>query len=538
MNNEKNTDNLNENEEIKAEADTADAEKGMPEEEIAEEAKTGNHKTFKEYVSSPKFKHGGIATAFTAGFIAVVILLNVLVSILTAKFPSLNIDMTNSGANTLSAQAVKVVNSVKQDTTIYIIATQEQVKNDTIGADYGYKYSQVATLAEKMTEKNSKIKLQYIDLDKNPDFSAKYQSDSLTAGDVVVKTDKRYRVLTISDLFDTQQSSDDGTTQTYSMVDGALASAVSQTNTETLPVVALETGHSPKLDTTSLKRLLNNNNFEVKEFNSLTESVPKNAQMLVLPTPTSDYTDDEIKKMDTFLSDRSLAATRSLVVTFFPSQGSIPKLSNFLKEWGISVENAVIVESDQTKVVANNASINLVQIGTKLNLNSGATYTNVTMPYSCPVKQLFDAQGGVTTYSLATSYESSYLVKSTDTEATSSKTKASYNTAVLAQKSLSINSKSYQANVIALGSTYMLESQFLDSSVFGNAKYTVDLMKYATGTTNNDTGVIVNQVVTNTTDIGISQAAAKVLGLGVITLIIPLGVLAAGIVVYFRRRHL
>ena len=43
---------------------------------------------------------------------------------------------------------------------------------------------------------------------------------------------------------------------------------------------------------------------------------------------------------------------------------------------------------------------------------------------------------------------------------------------------------------------------------------------------------------TNTSDIVMSTAQTNVLGLGIFTVLIPLLTILAGILVYFRRRHL
>lgn len=539
MNNEKNTNTPAENEElnevqeaeeVKAEEQEIQSADGT-EDVVFEVKKKKDRKTFHEFLRSPKFKHGGIATAFTAGFIAIVILLNVVVSILTTRFPSMNIDMTKSGTNTLTEQSIKVAQAVKYDTTLYIIGTEQQVKGDS-------NYSQVASLAAKFAEKNNKIKVSFVDIEKDPTFATKNSiTETLSAGEVVVKSEKRNRVLTQNDLFTSQQDSTTGETVYYSQVDSALASAVNQVNSDTLPVAAFETGHSPLVDASAFKTLLSNNNFETKDFNSLTDAVPENAQLLVIPAPSTDYTDAELQKLDAFLSNTKVAGSRSLVVTFDPSQAAMPKLANFLKEWGIAVKTAtVIAETDTSKVVSSQyPSYILTQIGTKLALGGKSDYGYVVMPQTCPIDVLFDTQGDVTAYSLATSYESSYLATAKTSDASK---KASYNTAALAQKSISVSGKSYKANVVALGSSAMLSSSFLNASAFGDSKYVIDLMRYGTGTSNNDTGVTINPVQTNVTDITINSAVATGLGVGVFTILIPLCVLIAGIFVYLRRRHL
>ena len=155
---------------------------------------------------SHKGKYRGISLAMTAGFLVVVILLNVVVSLLAERYPSMNLDLTEGHVNTLSDSAAEIASNVQNPTTIYIMASEDIAKSDTLLAEYGIKYSQVSALAEKMAERNSNISVEYIDLDQNPAFASEYQDDGLMTADVLVKTDKRYRVLAYTDLFDVQYS--------------------------------------------------------------------------------------------------------------------------------------------------------------------------------------------------------------------------------------------------------------------------------------------------------------------------------------------
>lgn len=65
---------------------------------------------------------------------------------------------------------------VQNPTTIYIMASEDIAKSDTLLAEYGIKYSQVSALAEKMAERNSNISVEYIDLDQNPAFASEYRT--------------------------------------------------------------------------------------------------------------------------------------------------------------------------------------------------------------------------------------------------------------------------------------------------------------------------------------------------------------------------
>lgn len=93
---------------------------------------------------SNKFKRGGMATLMTVVFVAIVIVLNVVVSALAERFPSMDIDMTAQGLNTLSDQAIEIAQSIDEDTTIYLIGSEDAYENNQIYSSYGLEYSQVA----------------------------------------------------------------------------------------------------------------------------------------------------------------------------------------------------------------------------------------------------------------------------------------------------------------------------------------------------------------------------------------------------------
>ena len=490
----------------------------------------------KEYFHSTRFKHGSVSTAITAAFLVVIILINVVVSLLGERFPSMNFDMTTGGINTLSEEALGIVDSVASPTTIYILTDEATAKTDSLLSAYGIKYSQISILAGKIAERNSNIKVEYVDMDQNPSFKNQYSSLDLQEGNVLVASEKRNRLLGDSDLFEVSYSSDYTSVDSYSKVENALASALNSTNADTVPVVALDTAHNEMIDTSTLKRLLQTNNFDVVDFSLLTEAIPENAQMVVLGVPSTDLTQEEVKKLEDYLGNTSNMNDRSLMVSYHASQGDLPNLAEFMAEWGMGVQTAVVYESDPNNYVySNDASSFLAETDSSITLNdSTSTYQNLIMPQSSPIDILFDSKGSITVDSLVKSKSTSYLV----TEAGAQEQKASYTLAALSQNTLTAGEESCKANVIAWGSAPALITGILDQNAYGDGKYIVDLTRYATGADSDAGTVSIESALTNTSDIVMSTAQTNVLGLGIFTVLIPLLTILAGILVYFRRRHL
>ena len=124
----------------------SNTEEKSDEKSINKKAPKKKSKKFKNRINKSKIRRRGISSAFTAGFIVIVVLINIIVGTLSDRFPSMNVDLTQESMNTLSQKACEIVDKVNVPTKIYILATEAQTKGDFILAEYGIKYSQVGEL--------------------------------------------------------------------------------------------------------------------------------------------------------------------------------------------------------------------------------------------------------------------------------------------------------------------------------------------------------------------------------------------------------
>lgn len=531
--------------------ETEEAEKSEGSEKSEKKGGKKGKASLKKKLNTPKFKHGTMALAMTAGFIVIVVLVNVVVGILGDRFPSMNWDMTKSSSNTLSDKAAEIVDGVTQPTEISLILTEEEAKSNQY-------YSQVAALMEKMAERNRNITVQYVDADANPGFVAPYTEDGLTSGGVLVKTEKRTRVVTQDELFPSQINYSTYQTVRYNDVDSALAGAVSAVNVETMPIVAFDTGHNEGMDTTYLESFLKSNNFDTVSFNLLTEEIPEEAQVVLLAVPQTDLSSEEAAKITAYLKDETITVDRTLMVLYHPGQTELPVLNALMNEWGLDVKPSVIVENDTTKVLAASTMaagldfVSSVAMTTTTNSEGEETSYNVVnkersdygylrTPMANPVTALWELRNEVSVEILLTSSaQSQSAVSNAETgelEMTSEEQSAQ-NVAAVGTKLVKYDNTGYRnAKVMAFGSMFFFDESILKSSTFGNDDYAVDLFNFATGTktssaiTSNPTAMITNDLV-------IDATTMKVLGLWIFTILIPVGFLVAGLVVFLKRRHL
>ncbi len=510
----------------KSDEDKKEAEEIAETEEPEEEPKKKKGKKSNPF-KTEKFRRGSMGFAFTVVFIALLVVVNVIFSVLEDKYPSMKIDLTSQKLNSLSESTKSVAENLTSDIEIYIIGEEDAIRNDQLYSSYNVKYSQLANLCDRLAE-NDKITVKYVDPDADPSFISQYSDDNLSSGMVLIKSDKRYRVLSVSDLFEINYDESYNAVN-YTKVDGALANAMYLVDMDTVPVIAVDTGYGELLSDdyrSSLDELLEGNCFEIEEFNLLTDDIPEDATMVMLLTPTTDLTADDVEKLNTYLSTGDISHT--LFVTGYPTAGELPNLSSLLEEWGLKMESGtVLVETDTSKTISSSATYMFVNATDDI---LSGTYSNLLAINAMPVDILFEENGDIKTYPLI---ETSSTVYTSTGETESDPDTDTYTVAALAQKT----DGDVKRNVVAYGDTNSLYA-YMSNSTFGNADFILDLVQYCTDTSDTSVGLTVESTQTTTRDITASTATCVIVGLFIFTIAIPLVIVILGIVVFVRRRHL
>ena len=486
-----------------------------------------------------KFKRGGVATALSVVFIAIVVALNLLVSALTDRFPSLDIDLTAQKVNSLSDQALEIAKNVDREVTIYLIGTQEGYEQNQIYSSYvqrGMQYSQVSSLVKRLVEANPLISMEYVDPDTNPEFISQYESDSLATGKVLVESDLRHTVLTVNDLFIINQET--GST-INSKVDSALAGALELVNMDTVPVMSIITGHGEMLSTSNMAAFVDNmeqNNFQVEEVDILTQEIPENTQVLMIAIPTTDFSTEEIDKIRAYLDDETRDQQVTLLVSAYPSQGELPNLAAFLEEWGVQVGTGVVAETDSNYAAYDARGVLVTASPLVLTSN---TYSRLLSYYSAPITLTFEENNGISTTPLWTTQDSAYVITADMTEEDAANPETGEQVvASLSSKDVEVNGETYARNVVVFGSSDLFTDNFMGTSAFEDSTYMNDLLLDLTDT---DASAVVTveeeEVETMQLDVSASTGTVSLLGI-LFTGGIPVVILLVGLGIYLKRRHL
>lgn len=489
---------------------------------------------------STRFKRGGLSVVMSVIFVAVVVVVNIMVTILADRFPSINVDLTSNNLNTLSEDSIEVAKDVSFDTTITFLTGEDDARNDRIFskyASYGFKYSQIVNLADRLQEINSKIKVEFVDPDMHPEIVDQYDDPSMGSGAVIVSTEKRYKVLSpLSDLFTAKQNQQTQEVEYYSKADSGLANAINNVNLADVPTIAVATGHNEMLSDANLaafQKMLSDKGYDWQTFNIITEDIPAEADVVLLPTPSSDYTKDEIDTLRAFLSDETATANRTLMLTCYPSQGTLPVLGEFLEEWGVRLESGIVVETDTNRVVLNSL-MNILGDATDAYLSDGS-YGQIYSAYTSPLSVLFDYNDDVSVYKLWQSSETA-AVATGEEETVDGLMQEQQTLATLSSKSVKKGDLNLTENVVVFGSSLAFIDGYVNNDIFGNKQYLMDFMSNMTGM--EVSSVYIPDIQTNAIDVATSAGTLFTLLFVVFTVVVPVVLLVAGLVIFLRRRYL
>ena len=252
----------------------------------------------KNIFASRRFKHGSLATAMTIGFVALVVLVNLIVGLLVERFP-MNIDLTDNQIFALSDESIEYVKGVEQNISINVLAKEEDFAGNN-----AY-YNQANEVINKYALYSDKIKVNYVDIYTDPTFVQNYPKEDLAYGDIVVSCDDRYQVLDAYDLFNVGTTQSGSTSITSSKAEQAMTSAIMFVTDANPMTVTVLTGYgsTETANIDDLTSTLGSNGYLTTETNLMTEDIPEEATIAILAAPTIDLTEAEAKKISDFLEN-------------------------------------------------------------------------------------------------------------------------------------------------------------------------------------------------------------------------------------------
>lgn len=476
---------------------------------------------------SRRFKHGSLATIITIGFIVVLVLINLVFGLLTERFP-ITIDLTADKRFQLTDSSIEYIKDIKDEVNITVCASEYTFENaDSI-------YKQAYEIIKDYTRHNSNINLEFVDLQKDPMFAQKYPGEEIVLGDIIVETEKRMRLVKSSSFVERTQT-EYGAVIYSSKAEQVMTGAIMYV-TDDNPTKAVILSGLNNIDVSGFRSFLESNNYQIVDQNLQTEEIDQEADLVVLPQPSVDLTADMAKKLEKYL-DNDANFGKSIIFVAAPVSGTSeigPVLKNFLAEWGLEVGNEVIGESNTANAMQNIYNVINEIPDEEFKEKLGNKELPLLTPSARPVNVLFEEKGNRSTKVISKTSETAFLQRADDEEITEDDlVYGEYNTIAIGSKVRAVNNEEKFSNVMAIGSYLMTTDNYVKYAGCLNG----DVLITATNDlTNKEEAVKILPVEFSNKTISITEKTAKTYT-AIFSWIIPLIILAAGCVVWLRRRH-
>lgn len=481
------------------------------------------------FFKSRKFKYGSVATGLTVAFVAVVIIINVIFSLLADTY-SWKLDMTSYDLYSISDSTKQIVNALTKEDTIELTVMYNE---EEYPEQFRETIKRFANLSENIT-------YTYVDPDVNPQALTSFGTEySITEGAVVVKNGDRVRVIEFSDMYEQDSSSGNVTYKT----EDCLASAVLYVTKEEIPVVYFVTGHGED-GYDALMSLIANNGADVKEVKlSQLSTFDDLARVMVICGPAIDYSEAEIRQLQNFLAN-DYNYERDLFYFADPESPELPNLDAFLAEWGIQVDRNIVLESDDytaASYASSTESVPLYLIPSYAEAEvSGVTITAdylSVVPNASSITLLFETSGITETDALLTTSEESYAKDAATVNAGYDKAdgdaEGPFTLAAVATRYKYENNVAVESHLFAAGSVDMLNESYITYNGNGGFLYKVYQMMVG----ENESEIVGASKTAVSTTMTLDTATVR-WGSIIFIAVIPLLFLVIGLVVYIRRRYL
>ncbi len=450
--------------------------------------------------------------------IAVLFFVNVLAEMLPWTY-----DMTTEKIFTLSEQTLDVLEGLEGEINV-IAFFEEGAEDPTVKA----------LLEEYRKFSKGKLKVEYIDADKNPAVVRKYdiKDEGISNGMIVFESGGSIKKINRSDIF-----------IMYDYVYGQafngeqqFTGAITQVTSGELPKLYFLEGHKEpdiNAELSKLKARIEGEAHVVESLNILkTGAVPDDADTIIIVSPKRDLGDDEAELLKEFLIRGGRAVFLFDILT---ENEQMPNFNGILQSYGIQYSNNFVVEEDSNSFYANN-KMYLVPYYTQHSvvekLNDDRLF--VLFPFSCNIEIMNETDRTVTLEPLLMSSDKSWIRYNIN-DASPEKAEADrQGPAILAIAVHKDNTdlRYDETKIIVAGNAMFVDNNYIDTQ--GNFDF---FMNSANWVEDKDESIAIRPKLISSNMMFV-KGEMYIIIMAASVLVIPLLAFLAGFIIWIKRRHL
>ena len=461
-------------------------------------------------------------TAFSASITIIVAVVIAAVNIGANFLPDSikSIDITDNKLYTIGDTTKNVLDNLSQDITVYMLGSEKSA-DITIQA-----------MLQRYESYSDKIKVQYIDQNQNPNFTAQYTSEQFADNSLIVACGDKNTVINYNDCFETEIDY-----QTYQETptgydgEGQLTSAISYVTSENLPKVYVITGHQELDLSSNVLANMKKENVDVETINLMNyDTIPDDAASIVISGPVVDYSKEDADKVKSYLT----AGGHAIILTAIADE-EMPNFKSILVDYGVNMVEGAVFDSNQNNYYKYPFYI-LPEIKSHAitkELYQGKRYVLLPQSTGFQTAEEETMPEGVTATVLLSTSDSAYSKKNVKNMTTYAKedgdTDGPFDLGIYLEK---LNADETTTKIVAFGCEYLLDDEF-DTMVSGaNVKLFTSSLSYLV---DHEESVSIPSKSYDYGTIMVNQSTVILMGI-IVTVLIPLILLVSGILVWAQRR--
>lgn len=273
---------------------------------------------------------GMYSLAATAIVLAILVVLNIFVSVLPDNLTKL--DISSQKLYSVTSNTKAVVNALDKDVDIYWIV--QDGKEDAVLENLLNKYDAMSDHIH-LTKKNPDV---------FPTFASQYTDDTVANNSLVVECGDRSRYIGFDSIYLSDIDSS-YYTQSYSFDgEGQITSAINYVVSDDSSHVYTLTGHGEAELTDNLKNEIKKDNADIESISLLNEdNIPDDADCIIINAPASDISETERDMLKSYADKGG-----KLFVFAGPTQsGTLSNLYSLMADYGVEPVDGVVVEGDR-----------------------------------------------------------------------------------------------------------------------------------------------------------------------------------------------
>lgn len=461
---------------------------------------------------SRRVKYGSMSAVTIVIVMAILIVVNLMASIMERRTP-MKIDLTPDKRYDLSDETINVLKELDQDVEITVTMTKSSFTDlktyysymlQSYGINVDVPYDMIPVILEKYEmysnqgDGKGRVTVRYVDINNDPDaitkYTKNYKGGEITKNSIIISSGDRVKVIDEMGLqgmiTPDQVALQNNNYQLLFAGESTITSEIKNVIDKKIIRVAFV----DKMNGQTIYRqddsayaasirdkILAKNGYECTDIDIAKDELDtEKYDMVVVPMPQNDFSEDIIKKFSDFLYNNNMYEKNMVYV---PCLYNIdpPNITEFLADWCLEIENAVVADpyytmSSQDPTIISIPTINSEAVG---------TLPNSSIPFVSPgtrdVKVLKKNNDNIITEVLRTSEGAVNVLELKENSGASTETGVK-NAAVISKRERGEQFDVYKSNLLVFGSNMIFADSYIDlPNTYNNANVVVNILNKMTG---------------------------------------------------------